>query len=169
MNRQEALNLVAKKLGTNPQWLDKLINFESRWNPQATNPNSGARGLIQFMPDTARDLGYKDANDLIQWHPTELDQLLNPVYTYLAQFGTLDSEQKLYMAVFYPAAMTWPLDKQFPDYVQKANIIGGQPIRTPRDYINLVNYGKVQTAARIGAGVILGAIAIFLILTRGKL
>ena len=28
--------------------------FESRLNPQAVNPISGATGLIQFMPSTAR-------------------------------------------------------------------------------------------------------------------
>ena len=54
-----ALKDTAASLGMSWQPLYKLINFESRWDPKARNPSSGARGLIQFMPSTAEGMGYK--------------------------------------------------------------------------------------------------------------
>lgn len=37
--------------------LARLIQKESAWNPNAVNPVSGAQGLAQFMPPTAREWG----------------------------------------------------------------------------------------------------------------
>ena len=52
---------VSQKLGIDdPNKLKAVMQFESRMNPAQKNqsvPPSGATGLIQFMPDTARDLG----------------------------------------------------------------------------------------------------------------
>ena len=53
-----ALASTAAKLGVAKDSLYKLINFESGWNPQATNRYTGARGLIQFMPKTAKGMGF---------------------------------------------------------------------------------------------------------------
>ena len=39
-----------------------IITVESRWNPRATS-KSGARGLMQLMPETAAALGVKDSYD----------------------------------------------------------------------------------------------------------
>jgi len=55
-----ALKDTASKLGTSSTALYKLINFESSWAPQARNPISGARGLIQWMPFVAKEYGFKD-------------------------------------------------------------------------------------------------------------
>jgi soluble lytic murein transglycosylase-like protein len=55
---ENALADIASKLGVASDTLYKLINFESGWNPEARNPYSGARGLIQFMPSTARGMGF---------------------------------------------------------------------------------------------------------------
>jgi soluble lytic murein transglycosylase-like protein len=54
-----ALKDTANALHVDWESLYKLINFESTWNPQAKNKISGARGLLQFMPSTALDMGYK--------------------------------------------------------------------------------------------------------------
>ena len=48
---------VSKKIGANPADLLGLMASESGLNPQSVNSSSGATGLIQFMPDTARELG----------------------------------------------------------------------------------------------------------------
>lgn len=55
---ENALLEVASKLKVNADSLKKLINFESGWNPTATNKYTGARGLIQFMPSTAASFDY---------------------------------------------------------------------------------------------------------------
>ena len=56
---RKALDETASALDVSPDILYKLINFESEWDPKARNPASGARGLIQFMPSTAKGMGYK--------------------------------------------------------------------------------------------------------------
>ena len=51
------VNRVSNKFGINPNDLLALMRSESSLNPQAVNPTTGATGLIQFMPKTARSLG----------------------------------------------------------------------------------------------------------------
>lgn len=53
-----ALNEIAGLLGVSVDWLHNMISLESAWKPQARNPFSGARGLIQFMPKTAAGMGF---------------------------------------------------------------------------------------------------------------
>ena len=54
----EALGTASSKLKVANDSLYKLVNFESGWDPQAENPYSGARGLVQFMPKTAKGMGF---------------------------------------------------------------------------------------------------------------
>ena len=53
----QKVRLICAKLGIEPDWLMFVMNSESGLNPAAYNPNGGASGLIQFMPDTAKGLG----------------------------------------------------------------------------------------------------------------
>lgn len=48
---------MARRLGLNPDAIAGVMALESGINAQAVNPQSGATGLIQFMPTTARKLG----------------------------------------------------------------------------------------------------------------
>ena len=48
---------ASKKYRVDPAIIAGLITQESRWNPSARNPNSGAEGLGQFLPGTAQDMG----------------------------------------------------------------------------------------------------------------
>lgn len=125
---------VCKKLEVNPDWLYNLINFESGWNPLAKNPISGARGLIQFTHTTAKELGYVDANDLVEKNKDISSQLLFPVLQYLLKYKPFPTEQSLYLAVFYPAYRYKEPSTQFPDSVKKYN----PSIDTIQDYVNLV-------------------------------
>jgi hypothetical protein len=130
---------VSKKLqNLNPAWLSALIQFESRGNPAARNTKTGARGLIQFLHSTARELGYKDADDLVKKNPTFDGQLAGPVYLYLKKYAPFPTKQSLYMAVFYPAARTWQPSRMFPANVTKAN----PGIYTVQDYIDFVERKK---------------------------
>lgn len=131
---------VCNKLEVNPDWLYNLINFESNWNPQAKNPFSGARGLIQFTHTTAKELGYLDADDLVEKNKDISSQLLFPVLQYLLRYKPFPNEQSLYLAVFYPSFRYKDPSTQFPDSIKKFN----PNIDTIQDYINLVKKKKMK-------------------------
>ena len=48
---------VAESLGLDASLIMNIMSLESGLNPQAVNPQGGATGLIQFMPETAKRLG----------------------------------------------------------------------------------------------------------------
>lgn len=125
---------ISAGLGINPDDLTKLINFESGFNPQAKNPYSSARGLIQFIDSTAQDLGFADSLDLVTQHPTVIDQL-QIVYEYLSRFYPFKNQQDLYMSVFYPKYRKVDPETVFPDSIQSVN----PGIVTVQDYVDFVN------------------------------
>lgn len=51
------VNRVSAKFSIDPANLLAVMRSESSLNPQAVNPSTGASGLIQFMPRTARSIG----------------------------------------------------------------------------------------------------------------
>jgi hypothetical protein len=139
--RQESLlGQLASILNVPRDNLYNLINFESAWNPLARNKSSGARGLIQFMHKTAREMGFKDADDLVNKYPTIESQLEYPVYNYLKKYSPFSTKQSLYMSVFYPAYRNVRSDTVFNDQVKKQN----SGIITVQDYVDLVE-GKKKT------------------------
>lgn len=133
----QLLNEIAVRLGVAYEDLFNLINFESGFNPQAKNPNSSARGLIQFIDSTAKQLGFNDSLDLVTKYPTITDQL-PIVERYLQQFKPFDGKQSLYLAVFYPKYRNVAPDTLFPENVRKVN----PGINTPADYIKFVERKK---------------------------
>lgn len=139
---QEALKALSIKLGVPYKSLYTLINFESKFNPTIKNPRSSARGLIQFINQTARNLGYESSLDLVQKNPTIKSQLEGPVYQYLKQFKPFPNDQALFMSVFYPKARYWNPKRWFPyDPVRRDN----PGINNPQDYLNYVHGKKKLT------------------------
>lgn len=134
MSIENTLLEVSSKLGVSANDLQKLIMFESGFNPLATNKYTGARGLIQFMPDTAKDLGFKNSDDLVKRYPSAEAQLKGPVLNYLSKYKPFTNNQSLYMAVFYPKYRNVPIDTAFSDSIRKVN----PGINFVSDYINLV-------------------------------
>jgi hypothetical protein len=99
------LNKVASALGVKASDLMAVFKQESGVNPAAVNRTSGATGLIQFMPDTARRLG-TTTEELAQMDGV---QQLDYVYKYFKMTGVGDgSLGDLYMAVFMPKYVGYP-------------------------------------------------------------
>ncbi len=159
----KALKEVSASLEINPNDLYKLIDFETSgsWNPLIKNPNSSARGLLQFTDKTAQSLGYKDSLDLVTKNNSIESQLYFPVLQYLSKFKPFPTKQSLYMSVFYPVARKWSLNTEFPDTVKSVN----PGIKTVADYINKV---EKKTVAGIPGGLLsLMVIATLFFLSKG--
>lgn len=93
------LEKIADQLNVKSSDLIAIMKQESRVDPKAVNPYSGASGLIQFMPATARNLG-TTVEDIRQMSAVEQ---LDYVYKYFKMVGVGNgSLGDLYMAVFMP-------------------------------------------------------------------
>ena len=93
---------ISAQLGIDPDWLMLVMYFESGLNPKAVNKTSGATGLIQFMPSTARNMGTSTES------LANMDALvqLDYVYRYLSPYkGKMSSLVDVYLSVFYPSAV----------------------------------------------------------------
>lgn len=98
---------VCSRLQCDPSFLMAAMAFETgeRFKSNTVNKASGATGLIQFMPATARALGTTTAA-LAQL--SEVDQL-DWVEHYFRPFrGRLKSLSDLYMVILWPAAVGRP-------------------------------------------------------------
>lgn len=47
--------------------VDYIVSHESSWNPDATEPTSGAHGLVQALPYSKTGCGWDDAVCQLQW------------------------------------------------------------------------------------------------------
>lgn len=102
---------IADDLGADPRDLMAVMRFETggTLNPAEKNrAGSGATGLIQFMPSTAKELTgaeSKEAAIKLMESMSPVEQL-DYVQKYLAPFkGRLNSLEDVYMAVLWPKAV----------------------------------------------------------------
>lgn len=99
---------VARRLKMDPQHLLTVMSFETAgtFDPAKRNEaGSGATGLIQFMPATARQLG-TTTEALARMAPEEQ---LDYVERYLRPYaGRMRTQQDAYLAVLNPSAMGKP-------------------------------------------------------------
>ena len=94
---------MAKRLKLNPDWLMGVMQFESGIDPHKKNyAGSGATGLIQFMPDTARGLG-TSTGALGQMSATQQLPFVEKYFKNKAPH--IKNMRDMYMSVLYPAAM----------------------------------------------------------------
>jgi pimeloyl-ACP methyl ester carboxylesterase len=101
----EKVKEISQRLGMKSDHLMAVMGFETGGSYRSGIKNqagSGATGLIQFMPSTARSLG-TSTKRLAKMTPTKQ---LDYVEKYLKPYkGRMKSLQDAYMAVFYPAAI----------------------------------------------------------------
>ncbi len=98
---------VSRKLNIPPEWLMAVMHSESKFDASVSNyKGSGATGLIQFMPGTAKEFGISVAQLKNLSHVEQL----NYVYKYLeakqTQFKAYETLTDLYIAILYPKALT---------------------------------------------------------------
>lgn len=105
---KERVLWIADSLGTNPDYLMACMAWESAETFSADIKNaagSGATGLIQFMPSTARGLGTTVADLALM---TAEDQL-KYVYKYFEPYaGRLSNLGDVYMAILWPKGVGKP-------------------------------------------------------------
>lgn len=93
-----ALTGVAQRLGINPEHLLAVAFKESSLNPAAVNSLSGASGLIQFLPSTARGLG--TTAEAIRGMTPEQQAPFIERYLRQAGVGPNSTLEQVYAAVF---------------------------------------------------------------------
>lgn len=117
------LQSICDKLQISPEWLLAVMYVESRINPYAVNKYSGATGLIQIMPATAKSLGTTTTELL---NMTAVDQL-DYVYLYLKPYtGKMHSLMDVYFAIFFPAAIGKPSNYVLQTSKLSAGLIASQ-------------------------------------------
>jgi soluble lytic murein transglycosylase-like protein len=62
-NIENVINEASEKYKVNPDLIRSVIRAESNFDPDATS-SKGAMGLMQLMPETAKDLGVKKPYDI---------------------------------------------------------------------------------------------------------
>lgn len=98
---------LCKELEIQEEWLYKLFNIESNGNPQAINKISGASGLIQIMPFTAKNLN----TTVEKIRKQSISEQLPDIKKYISKIkGKREFKEflDLYLAVFYPRAINEP-------------------------------------------------------------
>lgn len=99
------LNEVCDNLGCSVADMLIVMDAESGISTTARNPKSRARGLIQFMPDTARGLGTSvEALAQMSW-VEQLDYVEKYFRPYRWKLHTV---YDLYLATFHPASLGKP-------------------------------------------------------------
>jgi hypothetical protein len=105
---RERVLWIADDLGCNPDHLMACMAWESgeTFRPDIKNmAGSGATGLIQFMPSTARGLGTTTA----ELAALSAEDQLRFVYKYFEPLrGKLNSLGDVYMAILWPKAVGKP-------------------------------------------------------------
>jgi hypothetical protein len=132
-----SIESLGNDLGVDPMYLANTMYAESRLDPSVKNmAGSGATGLIQFMPQTAANLG-TTTDELSRMTPVEQMEYVRRYFSAdnlgagrLRDLRNDPSQHNVNMAVFLPSMIGKPVDTQIPQKYFRQN----GSIRTPADY-----------------------------------
>jgi len=126
---------VSRQLNISPDWLMIVIYNESKFNHTKPNPYTGAVGLIQFMPGTARALG-TSIEALSRM--SNIEQL-QYVYKYFkVKAGKLYSLYDLYKYTFFPVSLG-----KSPDWVFKSSDLSASTIARQNKIFDINRDGMI--------------------------
>lgn len=96
------LKQLSSLLGWPEKWLWLIIQIESSWNPQGVNEDTGAAGLWQITPGTAKGLGLTTGEILMM----SKEQQIGLGYKLLKPYAKkVKSFTEAYLAIIYPYAI----------------------------------------------------------------
>lgn len=103
----EAVTVTAERLHVDPNWLMVVFRFETAgaFRANTRNKYSGAVGLIQFIPTTAKRLG-TTPNKLAAM--TLVEQLVYVEKYFAPSAGRMTTVYDMYLVVFAPAFLGRP-------------------------------------------------------------
>lgn len=106
---REGVIRVSADVGCDPSHLMACMAFETggTFDPGKRNPVSGATGLIQFMPSTARALGTTVEVLALMSREEQLEYVRRYFEPYRGRIGTLSD---LYMSILWPKGIGKPDD-----------------------------------------------------------
>lgn len=107
---RDKVRAISARLGNDPSDLMTCIAWESgrTFSPTVLNKaGSGAIGLIQFMPKTAKGLGTSTAALALMTAEQQLDWVEKYFQPYK---GKLHNLADLYMAILWPAGVSKPME-----------------------------------------------------------
>lgn len=102
---------ISSEVGMSPEDLIAVMISESGMKSDASNPNGGATGLIQFMPNTLKSLKYQGtSNDFGKLQGQEqLDWIKKYIVNQTKMNGgPFTSAAQYYVANFFPVALKLP-------------------------------------------------------------
>jgi hypothetical protein len=141
--QQRELKNLALSIGATEAILYKIISGESGFNPLAKNPNSSARGLLQWIDSTARGLGYRDSLDLVTKNPTIVQQL-RVAKEHFKKGMPFANDYEVALFNFLPAYRKLPPETKLIDLPNGAKYAKANPqLKTLGDYYNYVNKRKI--------------------------
>jgi hypothetical protein len=106
---------LCQDLNLNEKGLYKCILYESSGNPQAVNKISGATGIIQWTPRTARRYG----TTVEKIYNMSMSEQIDLLYEYFKDKRNLKSYKEVRLAIFSPKHMRKGVDHILADNTTK--------------------------------------------------
>jgi hypothetical protein len=135
-----AVEAIARKLDTKPEWLLALMYHESRMNPAAVN-SIGCVGLTQFCPITYRNKWHKDIEYFKRM--SAINQLfwVNKYFQAWKNLaGSYDHPAKLFAVNFFPLMLKhWDND----NWVLQTSDLSAQKIASQNPGFDLNKDGRI--------------------------